>query len=483
MQSISLKRNYIFKLTYQVLSIILPLITAPYISRVLGAEGVGRYSYASSIMTYFTMFASLGTITYGTKEIAQSRDDKQQMSNVFWGIELMTVGTTLAAGAGWLILCYLSSEYRDLFLALTPTLLAAAADISWLYTGLEKVHYTVTINMICKVAGACAVFAFVKDRGDLLLYVLIMSMSTCLGNLSMWLFLPRMITRLQIRMLKIGRHFRESLKYFIASVAISIYTVLDKTMIGLITHNAAENGYYEQANKVVNTIRPFAFTAINEIMAPRMSYLFAKDQKEEITQRINFSLNVELMLSVGSCFGLIAVAKIFVPLYFGAGFEPAIELLQLMAPLLIIISISNCIGTHYFVPCGKIASCTRYNCIGAIVNLIINIPLIMMFGAKGAVIASLMSETVITILYVTFSKKDIKYIRIWHLLYKKLLSGILMLICCLWVEKIFDYNDFMIMIIEILLGAGVYVISLIILKDDSVSVIMRKSKVLLSHKK
>lgn len=466
---VNLKQNYVFKLTYQLLSLLVPLVTTPYVSRVLGADGIGKYSYASSVMTYFTMFAALGTITYGTREIARCRDDKQLLSNAFWGIELMTVFTSLVSTAFWLILICLSTEYRYIFMVLLPLLVATAADISWLYTGLEKVHYTVSINLICKIAGVIAVFAFIKGKEDLLLYVLIMSAVTCIGNMSMWVFLPGIVTRPQIRKANIGRHFRETMKYFVTSVAISIYTVLDKTMIGVLTHDSLENGYYEQACKIINIAKPVAFSSLNDVMAPRMAYLFARGQKEEISERINFSLGIELLLSVGCCFGLIAIADVFVPFFFGAEYGPVVPLLRLMSPILIFICISTCLGSHYYVPSGNIMSGTRLTIVGSIVNILVNVPTIILLGAKGAVVASLLAEGVIAVLYAVFCKKKIKYKSIWHQLYKKLIAGALMLSWCFWIGAVLRCDTVLTLIIEVISGAAVYVGLLTVMKDETVA--------------
>ena len=472
-KQVSLTRNYFFKLAFQVLSLVVPLVTTPYISRVLGADGIGTYSYTSSIMTYFTMFASLGTINYGVREIAQCRDDKQEMSKVFWGIELMTVCTTLATLVIWLLLTSMSPEYNEIFFALTPMLVATAADISWLYTGLEKIHYTVAINLVCKLAGVISVFAFIKGKGDLLLYVFIMSAVTCVGNMSMWLFLPGIVAPPRLREIKIGRHFRETLKYFITSVAISIYTVLDKTMIGVLTHDPLENGYYEQACKIVNIAKPLAFSSINDIMAPRMSYLFAKDQKDEITARINSSLGIELLLSVGCCFGLMSVADVFVPFFFGAGYKPVIPLLKLMAPILIFICVSTCLGSHYYVPSGNILSGTKLTIVGSIVNILVNVPMIIWFSAKGAVTASLLAEGVIAVLYAVFCRRKVKYKGIWCQLYKKLIAGVLMYFMCSWIETVVHCTPILLLLTQVVSGVVFYVIALTFMKDDSVYLIYK----------
>ena len=161
MANISLKKNYIYSLSYQILNLITPLITAPYVARVLGADGVGIYSYTASIMMYFTMVGALGTMNYGTREIARLRDDKSKMSNAFWGIVSITCISSLICLACWMVLIYESTTYKYYFWALTPLLFATMADISWFYTGIEKVSYTVIRNTICKFIGIILLFVFV----------------------------------------------------------------------------------------------------------------------------------------------------------------------------------------------------------------------------------------------------------------------------------------------------------------------------------
>jgi O-antigen/teichoic acid export membrane protein len=445
-----------------------PIITAPYISRVLGADGVGVYSYTSSIVTYFTMFAAMGTVSYGTKEIASCRDDKQLMSKTFWEIEIMTLCTTAISLIGFLLLILFSGEYKIYFLCLIPTLLATAADISWLYTGVERVHFTVIWNMICKILGVIFIFIFIKSKDDLALYILIMSIITMFGNISMWMFLPKVVVRTSFKEFSIFRHFKQTLKYFITSVAISIYTVLDKTMIGLLTDDSFENGYYEQATKIINMVKPLAFTAINEIMTPRMSYLFANNQQDEIKIRIEKSLNIELLLTFGCAFGIIAVADVFVPLFFGDGYDSVILLLRVMAPILIPICLSTCAGSHYYVPSGNVMKGTRWTIVGAVINLAINAPLIIYFGALGAIIASLVAETTIGVLYVVMSKGYVNFLTILKVSWKKLIAGVVMCVAVVYLGYVLSFNTILILLIQVISGIAIYGILLLVLRDKSI---------------
>ena len=226
----SLKKNIAISTIYQVLLIILPIITAPYVARVLGPEQSGIYDYTNSIQTYFAMFAALGTASYGAREIARVRNDVALRSILFWEIELMTVMTSAACIAVWFVFIAFTSQYKVIYLVLTMGLFSTMFDISWFFAGMEQFKYTVTKNAACKLIGVALMFMFVKKQEDLLLYIIIITASTMLGNLSMWLYIPRFITKVDFKTLRFKKHFHETLIYFIPSIATSVYTVLDRTL-------------------------------------------------------------------------------------------------------------------------------------------------------------------------------------------------------------------------------------------------------------
>ena len=311
----SVKKNYIYSLLYQILTMIIPFITAPYVARVLGADGVGIYSYTQSYMTYFTLIAALGTSSYGMREIARCRNDKNEYSKKFWEIELLTILTTAICLIVWFILILFSAKYKIYFIALIPSLLATMFDISWFYTGHERIAYTVFWNAICKIIGVVCIFLFVKSKNDLVLYIFLNSLVLMIGNLSMWVFLPKMLVKINPRTFELKKHFKETLIYFIPTIATTIYTVLDKTLIGAITHDNYQNGYYEQATKIINMAKTAVFVAVNSVMSARISFLFAEKRIQEIKSRIEKSMNFILLLGFAATFGIISVAKDFVPFF------------------------------------------------------------------------------------------------------------------------------------------------------------------------
>lgn len=472
MKEVSIKKNFLYSMGYQILILITPFITTPYVSRVLGADGIGIYSYTSSIMTYFTLVAALGTSAYGAREIAQHRNDKKEASKLFWEIELMTIFTSLVCLAVWIGFIIFGKEYRYYYLALTPLLLGTMFDISWFFTGYEQMQCVVSRNSICKIIGVVLLFVLVRDKGDLIIYILINSFVTMIGNLSMWTYLPQFLEKVDRRSLTYKKHFKETLIYFIPAIATSIYTVLDKTLIGLITHNDYENGYYEQATKIINLVKALVFTSVNTVMGARISYLFAEEKYEEIHQRIEKSLDFILLMGFACVFGLIGIAKTFVPFFFGDGYAPVVQLLYVFSPIILIIGVSNCLGSQYYTPSGKRAQSAKFIIAGSCVNLCLNLILIPKLGSKGAAIASIIAELTITVLYVAMSEgyMSVKIIAVHA--WKRVIAGAVMCVCVYALGLYLPVNALLVLILQVVCGAFIYFGILSIMKDTMMKALL-----------
>ena len=461
----SLKKNIAISTLYQILIIILPLITAPYIARVLGPDQSGVYDYTNSIMTYFAMFAALGTASYGVREIARVRDDVAMRSKLFWEIELMTVMTSTVCIIAWFIFIAITPQYKVIYLVLTMGLLSTMFDISWFFAGMEQFKYTVTKNAACKLIGVILMFLFVKKEEDLLLYVIIVISSTMIGNLTMWLYVPKFVEKVDFRTLTFRKHFHETLIYFVPTVATSIYTVLDRTLIGVITKNKAENGFYHYAMQIVNMMKALTFSSLNMVLGSRLSFLFAEKKYDEIKEKIADSTNYILFMGYGICFGVIGVAERFVPVFLGPGYDRVANMLILMSPIVIIIGISNCLGSQYYTPAGYRKLSAKYIIIGAIVNLLLNLLLIPKYWGYGAIAASLIAESVITILYM---KNCNGYLRVETIIkdsWKKIIAGLVMLIVIRALDGIIS-SDILALLVEIAVGFTVYCAVIVLLRDS-----------------
>lgn len=481
-----LARNIIFNTFYQILTIITPLVTAPYLSRILDNDGVGIYSYTNSLVAYFTMFAALGTASYGNRTIALCRDSKKEYSKSFWEIELITVFTTTAMLAGWVLLASLYIEYRVYLFVLSLTLIATLFDISWFYSGMERYEFSIAINSFFKLISIVLILTLVKSKSDLWIYLLIHGGSLLLGNMSMWIFLPKFLCKAKPEFGCLKTHLKNTLVYFLPTIATSIYTVLDKTLIGVLIQGEisveengveivkkladVENGYYEQANKILSLIKGVAFLSINGVMESRVSYLFGRGDHEGIKRIQNLTLSITSFLSIGATFGLIGIAKTFVPLFFGDQYDKTVTLIYILAPIICVICLSNVLGAIYYTPFGKRRQSTGYLLIGSITNLILNVPLILLFKSIGAAIASLIAESIIAILYFMFSRKEVFSLKgLFLILWKKLLAGAAMLIVILTLDRcaLSGINAYLSLAIQILSGAGIYVLLLLALRDDS----------------
>jgi len=460
----SIKRNYIYNLIQQILTLLTPLITTPYISRVIGAEGIGIYSYASSIVTYFALFAALGTATYGQREISYCQDDKKRRSEVFWNNELLCIITTCISLCFYGLFCFFQKENRIVFFILSLSLLDVCLNVSWLLTGLEEFGKIVLRNIIIKVASIGFIFTFVRTKDDLIIYVLGLTLALIISDISLWPFVLKFIDRPKVKDLKPFSEIKVVFSMFVPTIAISIYTVLDKTMIGIITKNAAENGFYEQALKI-SRIALTVVTSLGAVMIPRIGYLFEKHDNDLVRQYMYRSYRFVGFIGIPMGLGLLAISPNFVPWFFGKGFEGVIPLIGVLGFLLLSIGINNVTGVQYLIPTKRQNTFTKTVLIGACVNLIANICLIPSLGAIGAAIASVLAETIIAITQLWIVRKEISSLAIIKQSLKYIISGFIMFFTLLLINK---YLQPSIMNTLVLISSGcfVYFSSLFILQDS-----------------
>ena len=460
----SVRLNFVMSMAYQVLVVILPMITAPYVARVLGADKSGIYSFTASYQTYFSMFAALGTVSYGSREIARNRKDRPLRSKLFWEIELMTVLTSTISIIAFIAFIASRDRYQIYYIPQIMAILAVMFDISWFFTGIEEFRYIVTKNAVFKLLGAVMIFALVHKPEDLLIYIIILSASTMLGNMSMWIHMPRFLDPVDFRTLTIRRHLKETLVYFIPSVATSVYTVLDKTLIGEITRNEAENGNYDKVVQIINIMKALTFTALNSVLGARISFLFAEKKYDEIRRRIETSINYILFMGLAIGFGLAGVAPRFIPWFLGPGYDRSVMMLIMMSPIVVIIGVSNCLGSQYYTPSGKRAQSARFIIAGSVVNLILNLILIPRFWGYGAIAASLIAELTITILYITFAGESFHPFVLVRDGWKKLIAAALMFAAVRLIDPYFNSN-FIALVCEVCLGGAIYIAVQFILRD------------------
>lgn len=463
MSNKSIKKNYIFNTCYQILLLITPLITTPYISRVLGADGVGVVSYAESIVSYFVLFASMGIATHGQREISYAQDSIEKRSIIFWNTKIFTCITTGFASTIYIIYA-LNSENPTIYLILILNLLSVLVDITWFFQGMEEFQKIVIRNVFFKILNILYVFIAVKDADDILKYVFGLAIFTFLSNLSLWAYLPKYIKKIDRKDIQPFKDVKVIVTLFIPTIAVQIYTVLDKTMIGVITQDAFENGYYEQSMKIVRMLL-MVVASLGTVMIPRIGYHFQRNEMDQVKKYMYRAYRFVWLLGLPLCFGLIMVADNMVPWFFGEGYEKVIVLLRILAFTILVIGLNNIGGMQYLIPTKREKIHTIIVIAGACTNFILNMILIPRLQSIGAAIASVVAETIILILQLIYVRKELSTKRILKEGKNYYIACAVMVVVLYFEKKILD-PTFVGTLILVITGACVYFVSLFILRDE-----------------
>lgn len=392
----SIVKNFLYNVSYQLLTLLLPLITVPYVSKILGASGIGDYAFTYANTQYFVLFGMIGITLYGNREIAYVRDNPKKLKETFFSIymlQLMT--TTISLLLFSLFFIYLNhQEYRVLYAVQGITILAALFDISWLFMGLEQFKKTVVRNTLVKLVSLISIFILVKQPTDIIIYAAILSLSNLIGNLTFWGYIPKIFTLKDIKVSKISVHLKASLALFIPQIAIQIYVLLDRTLLGVLS-NIVEVGYYENSQKIVKIILTLA-TAIGTVMMPKIANTVASGDLDKVRYYIRNSFFFVSALAFPLMFGLMGIARQLSPWFFTDQFEGIDTLLIISSSIILAISWSNVIGTQLLIPLNKVKEFTVSVTTGAIINLILNLMILKYLGAVGACISTIIAEFAVT---------------------------------------------------------------------------------------
>ena len=458
----SIKKNYIYNVLYQVLLVIIPLITIPYLSRALGADGIGKVSFAESIVSYFVLFANLGINIYGQREISYAQDDKKRRSIAFYNI-LITKFITALAALFIYVICYFTILHNTIYLILSVQIISVIFDITWFFQGIEEFDKIVIRNTIIKLINVVFIYTLVKGKDSIIIYCISVVIFPLLGFLSLWPNLSTYLEQIDFNKINVFNVLKVSLTLFLPTIAIQIYTVLDKTMIGIITKDALENGYYEQSIKISRSLL-MLITALSTVVIPRVGYYYDKNDHNFVKDILYKSYRFVFMMSIPMCFGLYYVSYNFIPWFLGAGFDKSIILVQIFSLLIIFISLSNVTGMQYFVPTKQQNKLTVSVCIGAAVNFILNCLLIPNFKSVGAAVSSVIAEAFITIVQFILAKEYISITKIFKNSFKYLIAGVIMMIILFVFARNREPSVLSSLIITVI-GAITYFVALLLLKD------------------
>ena len=460
-----LRINFIYQGTYQILLMILPLLTSPYLSRILGPDGIGEYSYTYSIASFFVLCSMLGLNNYGNREIAKNRDNPQKLNQTFssityihWGASLMTTffyiiflkvnnGTIIE----WLQLIYVLSSFFD---------------INWFFWGIERFKIIVLKNTIIKFGTLFLIFGFVKGNNALLKYTVFMSFSIFLSQAIIWNEIKKYTKLVLVPWTQIKAHIKPMFLLFVPVIAMSLYRIIDKIMLGYLS-NATQVGFYENSDKLIR-MPVGVITAIGTVMMPKISNYIALGTCEQGKKETDESTKVVMFLAYAMAFGLAAVASDFSVIFWGEEFAECGKLIQISASAIPFLAIADVVRSQYLIPYGKDKKYMYSITIGAVVNISLNCVLIPEKQAIGATIATVVTEMIVCLGHILVSWKNFPII----LNLKKTLPFLSNAIIMFLVIKYFSSKtniSILNLLIEISLGIFIYfllgIIVLLIIKE------------------
>lgn len=454
-------RNYLYNVGYQVLAIIVPLITAAYVSRVLRPAGVGANAFTNSIIQYFILFANMGIGYYGNRQIAYVRENRQKMAKTFWEIQIVKTIMTLLAFIAFEIFMLFYTRQADYMWAQSINLIAVAFDISWFYEGIEDFKVTVLKNSFVKIVSMIAIFCFINGPDDVILYIVVLAVSTLLGNLTLWPNIRRDLPKINYKKLRPWPHFLPMIELFVPQIAVQIYVQLNKTMLGSMVNETAA-GYYQYSDNLVKLILALV-TATGTVMLPHVANAFSHGNMDHVNKMLNKSFDFVSAMAYPMMFGLAAVSLTLVPKYYGPGYEPVGPAMMIESIVVLMIAWSNVLGVQYLLPIHKQKQFTLSVTTGAVINLIMNIPLIRFFGLDGAMWSTVLSEIGVTLYQLIAVRGLLDYKALFNSSWKYLLSGVIMFIPVFWMNTHLK-DSWLMMGLEVLVGIVIYAVMVLILR-------------------
>lgn len=406
-------KNFFYNSMYQILLIITPIITTPYISRVLKAEGIGEYTSTYGVAYLFYLLGLLGMNNYGSRAIAYVRDNKKEINKTFWSIFIMQFGFALISLIIYsLIFIFLDVlDYKYFYILQMPVVISALFDISWLYIGMEDFKKTVSRNIIVKIIGIILIFVFVKTSEDLNLYIIINSCSNLFGILSMWIFVKEYITKFEFNFTIVKLNLKNAILIMIPQLFVQIYTGLDRTIIKLLS-DSSQAGMYDQSQKI-SRIALGLVTSISLVMMPKIANMFSNKDNKLIKRYLNISTNYTMIISVLLTSGIIATSRKFVPIFFGPGYEEVKLYMSISSVIIIFISVGGVFANQFALPTGKNKEYIIPLINAGVINIILNFILVPIFGGFGGVISIIVTEGITCLLRIYLVRK---YIQVKHIL-------------------------------------------------------------------
>jgi len=453
-------KNYAYNLSYQLLVIILPIITTPYVTRVFSSDDLGTYGYFNSIVTYFILLATLGVANYGTKEISGHRTEIRKN---FWGIYTLQLGATILSLTLYVLLCLtLSSMQNPVAYILGLSLVSKGLDISWLFQGLEDFRKITVRNITVKLVGVISIFLFVKSANDLYLYVFLLTIFELLGQLSMWLPAREFIGKPHMDVTYAKKHLKPVVLLFLPQIAISLYVTLDRTMLGALA-SKMDVGIYDQALKLVNILLTLV-TSLGSVMLPRVSSLLSSGDHKAVNKMHQMSFLIYNLVIFPIIAGMLIVNDDFVQFFLGKDFQDARYVIAIMIFRMFFIGWTNIMGIQILIPHNKNREFMISTTVPAIVSVGLNLIFLPKLGFIGAAIVSVLTEALVWGIQLYFTRTYLKEVPIMGAMAKIFLASAVMYALLLLIKSILHLTPTLNVLVYAVLGGLIYLIAVICLR-------------------
>lgn len=445
-------KNYLYNLSYQILVIVLPVLTTPYITRVFSSDDLGSYGYYNSIVTYFILLATLGVANYGTKEVSGHR---KEVEKTFWGIYSLQVLSTCLAVTLYIVVCLLvPSMNNPIAYILGFNLLSRGFDISWLFQGIEDFKKLTVRNTIVKLLGVVSIFLFVKKPSDLYLYIILLVVYDLLGQLSMWLPACEHIGKPHLDIAYAKQHIKPVILLFLPQIAISLYITLDRTMLGALS-STKDVGIYDQALKLLNILLTIV-TSLGSVMLPRVSNLLASGNQKAVNKLHEISFLVYNLVIFPMIAGILIVNKDFVQFFLGQDFQDARYAIAIMVFRMFFIGWTNIMGIQILIPHNRNREFMISTTVPAVFSVVLNFLLIPPLGYIGASIVSVSTEGLVWLIQIYFTRSYLKEVKILQSMLKILLAALLMYGALYSVQSFINFSSVLNVLIYAVLGFLIY---------------------------
>lgn len=454
-------KNYLYNAAYQILTLVIPLITTPYISRVLGVNNVGIYSYVATVASYFVIFSQVGLNLFGQRQVSYDKDNPQKLANTFKQLVCIRLITFFIGICVYVVLILNAQRYRCYYLIFLIQIIAGAIDITWFFQGLEDFRAVTIRNFIIKFTNTICIFIFVKTPNDLAKYIAVYCISELVSQSIMWVGVKKKLVYTKTTLNYMPLFFKGALVMFLPQAITTIYTLSDKLVLGLLS-NETQVGLYSQSEKIVK-LSLTVIGAMGTVMMPRIANIYANGKHEEVVHLLNKTRNFVFFAGLPMMFGLFGIANNFTAWFFGQGYEPVSYLMVVMSPIIILIGLSDLYGMQFLVPTGHMKEYTISAAVGAAINVVLNVALTKQLGAAGVSIATVVSELFVAVSMWYFSRPYIKLSSAFPKLY--LLGALIMGVVVKLIDSIAP-GGVLWTIIEILIGVGIYMLVLYFGKDD-----------------